>query len=247
MTASPLPADAKPKYKRVLVKVSGEALMGDKQFGQDLQTIQLIGDDIKALSDMGVEVCIVVGGGNIFRGISGAAQGMERATADYMGMLATVLNALAIQNVLEQKGLETRVLSAIEMMEVAEPYIRRRAMQHMKRGRIVIFAAGTGNPYFTTDTAAALRASEMDCEALLKGTQVDGVYDSDPKKNPDAKRFETLTFHDVLSKDLRVMDAAAIALARESNIPILVFSIREPHPFSRVVCGIGDYTIITNK
>ncbi len=236
-----------PKYKRILVKVSGEALMGDKGFGQDLKTIQHIGNDIKQLSDMGVEVCIVVGGGNIFRGISGAAQGMERSSADYMGMLATVLNALAIQNILEQKGMETRVLSAIEMKEIAEPYIRRRAMQHMKRGRIVIFAAGTGNPYFTTDTAAALRASEMNCDAMLKGTQVDGVYDSDPKKNPEAKRFETLTFHDVLSKDLRVMDATAIALARESNIPILVFSIREPGAFSRVVCGIGDYTIISNS
>jgi uridylate kinase len=243
---SPDPSCA-PKYKRVLVKVSGEALMGDKGFGQDLQTIQHICDDVRALSDMGVEVCIVVGGGNIFRGISGAAQGMERSSADYMGMLATVLNALAIQNILEQKGMETRVLSAIEMKEIAEPYIRRRAMQHMKRGRVVIFAAGTGNPYFTTDTAAALRAAEMNCDALLKGTQVDGVYDSDPKKNPNAKRYDALTFHDVLAKDLRVMDAAAIALARESNIPILVFSIREPGSFSRVVCGIGDYTIISNN
>jgi uridylate kinase len=246
MTAAPAAiAKFKPKYKRVLVKVSGEALMGNQQFGQDLQTIQRICADIKTLSDIGVEVCIVVGGGNIFRGISGASQGMERASADYMGMLATILNALALQNILEQKGLETRVLSAIEMKEICEPYIRRRAVQHMKRGRIVIFAAGTGNPYFTTDTAAALRASEMGCDAMLKGTQVNGVYDSDPKKNPNAKRFDTLTYHDVLAKDLRVMDAAAIALARESKIPILVFSIQEPDAFARAVCGEGEFTVIS--
>lgn len=245
-STQPINATMTPTYRRVLLKLSGEALMGDKGYGQDLQTIQRICDDVKQMVEIGVEVCIVVGGGNIFRGISGAAQGMERATADYMGMLATVLNALAIQNVLEQKGLETRVLSAIEMMEVAEPYIRRRAMQHMTRGRVVIFAAGTGNPYFTTDTAAALRASEMGCEALLKGTQVDGVYDSDPKKNPNAVRFERLTYHDVLAKDLKVMDAAAIALARESDIPIVVFSLQESGACARAVCSQGDFTVITN-
>lgn len=246
MTSSLAKTPPTPLYKRVLVKISGEALMGDQSFGQDLKTVQRICEDVSKLSDMGVEVCIVVGGGNIFRGISGAAQGMERSSADYMGMLATVLNALAIQNILEQRGMETRVLSAIEMKEICEPYIRRRAMQHMKRGRIVIFAAGTGNPYFTTDTAAALRASEMGCEVMLKGTQVDGVYDSDPKKNPNAVRFDKLTYHDVLSKDLRVMDAAAIALARESNIPILVFSMAEAGSFVRAVCGQGDFTIIQN-
>jgi len=246
MTSTAPKLASEPTYKRVLLKLSGEALMGDKGYGQDLQTIQRICADVKQMADIGVEVCIVVGGGNIFRGISGAAQGMERASADYMGMLATVLNALAIQNTLEQMNVETRVLSAIEMMEICEPYIRRRAMQHMTRGRVVIFAAGTGNPYFTTDTAAALRASEMGCQALLKGTQVDGVYDSDPKKNPDAKRFDTLTYHDVLARDLKVMDAAAIALARESNIPIVVFSLKEPGACKRAVCGEGDFTLITN-
>jgi len=246
MTSTAPKLASEPTYKRVLLKLSGEALMGDKGYGQDLQTIQRICADVKQMADIGVEVCIVVGGGNIFRGISGAAQGMERASADYMGMLATVLNALAIQNTLEQMNVETRVLSAIEMMEICEPYIRRRAMQHMTRGRVVIFAAGTGNPYFTTDTAAALRASEMGCQALLKGTQVDGVYDSDPKKNPDAKRFDILTYHDVLARDLKVMDAAAIALARESNIPIVVFSLKEPGACKRAVCGEGDFTLITN-
>lgn len=237
----------KPRYKRVLVKVSGEALMGDNAFGQDIETVERICRDIEAVRKLGVEVCVVVGGGNIFRGMSGAAQGMERASADYMGMLATVLNALALQNVLERMGVYTRVLSAIEIMEVCEPYIRRRAIRHMERGRVVIFAAGTGNPYFTTDTAAALRASEMNCDAMLKGTQVDGVYDSDPNKNPDAKRFEQLTFHEVLTRDLKVMDASAIALARENDIPILVFSIHESGEFARVVCGEGRYTIINNQ
>ena len=227
-----------------MIKVSGEALMGDQSFGQDMATIQRITDDIKQVVSMGVEVCIVVGGGNIFRGISGAAKGMDRSSADYMGMLATVLNALALQNVMEKNGLETRVLSAMEIQEVCEPYIRRRAIRHMERGRVVIFAAGTGNPFFTTDTAAALRASEMNCDALMKGTQVDGVYDKDPKKHADAQRYETLTYHDVLAKDLKVMDASAIALSRENGIPILVFSIGETGAFSRVICGQGLYTII---
>lgn len=218
--------------------------MGDHAFGQDLGTIEKISADIKQVTELGVEVCIVVGGGNIFRGISGAAQGMDRAGADYMGMLATVLNALALQNVMEKNGLETRVLSAMDIKEVAEPYIRRRAIRHMERGRVVIFAAGTGNPFFTTDTAAALRASEMGCDALMKGTQVDGVYDKDPKKHKDAQRFETLSYHDVLARDLKVMDASAISLARENAIPILVFSIAEGGAFHRVITGQGRFTVI---
>ena len=235
------------KYNRVLIKVSGEALMGDKQYGQDLGTIQRIARDIKEVSEMGVQVCVVVGGGNIFRGISGAAAGMERSSADYMGMIATIMNALAIQNTLEQLGVPTRVQSALEMQQVAEPYIRRRAIRHMEKGRVVIFAGGIGNPYFTTDTTAALRASEMNCDALLKGTQVDGVYDSDPRKNPKAERFETLSYHDVLAKDLKVMDAAAISLARENQIPIVVFSIHEQGNFARVMTGTGKCTTIIDK
>lgn len=233
-----------PQFKRVLIKVSGEALMGDQSFGQDLNTIEQIAADIKAVMAMGVELCIVVGGGNIFRGISGAAQGMDRSSADYMGMLATVLNALALQNVLEKHGIDTRVLSAMEIKEVAEPYIRRRAIRHMERGRVVIFAAGTGNPFFTTDTAAALRASEMNCDVMMKATQVDGVYDKDPHKHADAIRFEELSFLEVLAKDLRVMDATAISLARESQTPVIVFSIGEPGNFARVIAGQGTYTII---
>ncbi|MEJ0010147.1 MAG: UMP kinase [Alphaproteobacteria bacterium] len=238
---------AKPKFKRVLIKVSGEALMGREPYGQDLPTVQRICGDIKEVHDMGVEVCVVVGGGNIFRGIKGAAAGMERSSADYMGMIATIMNALAIQNILEQMNVETRVQSALEMQQVCEPYIRRRAIRHMEKGRVVIFAGGIGNPYFTTDTTAALRASELECDALLKGTQVDGVYDSDPKKNPKSKRFDRLSYHDVLSKDLKVMDAAAISLARENSIPILVFSIGESGSFARVVAGQGKFTIITDK
>lgn len=232
------------KYKRVLFKVSGEALMGDKGYGQDLNTIQRIAKDIKEVADLGVQVCVVVGGGNIFRGISGAAQGMERSSADYMGMLATILNALAIQNILDQTGIETRVMSAIEMDQICEPYIRRRAIRHLEHGRVVIFAGGIGSPYFTTDTTAALRASEMGCDALLKGTQVDGIYTADPKKDKNATRFDNLTYHDVLAKDLKVMDAAAISLARENNIPILVFSIHESGNFARVITGEGLCTTI---
>lgn len=247
MTA--ISATAKPthtRFRRVLIKVSGEALMGDKPYGQDLDTIQRIAADLKSVVALGVEVCVVVGGGNIFRGISGAAKGMERASADYMGMLATVLNGLAIQNILEGMGVPTRVLSAIEMQQVCEPYIRRRALRHMEKGRVVIFAGGIGSPYFTTDTTAALRASEMQCDALMKGTQVDGVYDADPKKNPNATRFEHLTYHDVLSKDLKVMDAAAISLARENQIPILVFSIHEPGNCARIINGEGKFTTISD-
>lgn len=244
-TAAPTANSAEePRYKRVLLKVSGEALMGDKPYGHDQDILKRICDEIRAVVTKGVEVCLVVGGGNIYRGMSGAAHGMERASADYMGMLATVLNALALQNGLEKIGVDTRVLSAIQMMEICEPYIRRRAVRHLERGRVVIFAGGTGNPFFTTDTAAALRATEMGCDAMLKGTQVDGVYDSDPQKNPDAKRFDSLTYHRVLADDLRVMDASAISLARENNIPILVFSIHTQGEFANVVSGQGRFTII---
>lgn len=234
----------KPKYKRVLIKVSGEALMGDKNYGQDLATIQRICGDIKQVVDMGVEVCVVVGGGNIFRGIQGAAEGMERSSADYMGMIATIMNALALQNILEGQNVETRVLSAIEMQQVCEPYIRRRAIRHMEQGRVVICAAGTGNPFFTTDTTAALRAAEVGCDVIMKATQVDGVYSADPKKDKKAKRFDSLTYHQVLKQDLKVMDAAAIALARENAIPIVVFSLHTAGEMSRVICGQGTFTVI---
>lgn len=236
---------AKPKYRRVLLKLSGEALMGEQEFGLDSGTVDRIASEVKTVAELGVEVCIVVGGGNIFRGVSGASAGMDRASADYMGMLATVMNALAMQSALEGIGAQTRVLSAIPMQSVSEPYIRRRAVRHMEKGRIVIFAAGTGNPFFTTDTAAALRASEMGCDALLKATKVDGVYSADPETNPDAVRFEHLGYLEVLSQDLKVMDAAAISLARENNIPILVFSIHNDDAFIDVVKGGGTVTIIS--
>jgi len=231
-------------YRRVLLKLSGEGLMGGGDYGLDPVTIERIAREISAVVDLGVEVSVVIGGGNIFRGVSDAAPGMERASADYMGMLATVINAIALQSVLENIGVHTRVQSAIRMDEVCEPYIRRRAMRHMEKGRVVIFAAGTGNPFFTTDTAAALRANEMGCDALLKGTQVDGVYSADPKLDPDATRYDRLTYLDVLTRDLRVMDAAAISLARENNIPILVFSIHTPGAFADVVAGVGTFTLI---
>lgn len=236
---------AKPKYRRVLLKLSGEALMGEQEFGLESETVDRIASEVKAVTELGVEVCIVVGGGNIFRGVSGASAGMDRASADYMGMLATVMNALAMQSALEGIGAQTRVLSAIPMQSVSEPYIRRRAVRHMEKGRIVIFAAGTGNPFFTTDTAAALRASEMGCDALLKATKVDGVYSADPETNPDAERFDRLGYLDVLSQDLKVMDAAAVSLARENNIPILVFSIHNADAFIDVVKGGGTFTIIS--
>lgn len=234
------------KYRRVLLKLSGEGLMGDRAFGIDHVVLDRICAEVKAVREMGVEVCMVIGAGNIFRGVSAAAGNIERTTADYMGMLATVMNALATQSVLEGMGIQTRVLSAIPMSTVCEPYIRRRAIRHMEKGRVVIFAAGTGNPFFTTDTAAALRAVEMGCDALLKGTQVDGVYSADPKKDPDAKRYDTLSYQDVLAQDLKVMDTAAIALARENNVPILVFSLHNPGAFGDVVSGRGTYTIIQN-
>jgi len=233
------------KYRRVLLKLSGEALMGDQGYGLDPKIISRIAAEVKAVHGLGVEICAVIGGGNIFRGLAGAAQGMERATADYMGMLATVINSLALQSALEGQGVVTRVLSAISMQAVCEPYIRRRAIRHMEKGRVVIFAAGTGNPFFTTDTAAALRASEMECDALLKATKVDGVYSADPHKDPQAARYDELSYLDVLSRDLQVMDAAAISLARENNIPILVFSIHNDGGFADVVQGRGRFTIIT--
>ncbi|MGB0382659.1 MAG: UMP kinase [Alphaproteobacteria bacterium] len=233
-----------PTYKRVLLKISGEALMGSGQYGLDMDTVSRIAEDVQQVNKLGCEVCLVIGGGNIFRGLSSAAKGMERASADYMGMLATVMNALAMQNALETIGVDTRVLSAIPMTTICEPYVRRRAIRHMEKGRVVIFAAGTGNPFFTTDTAAALRAIEMGCDALLKGTQVDGVYDSDPKMNPNAIRFDTLSYMDVLSKDLRVMDTSAISLARDNDLPILVFNIHEQGGFTRVLSGDGHATVI---
>jgi uridylate kinase len=233
-------------YKRVLLKISGEALMGDREFGLDPEIVGRIADEIISVRNMGCEICLVIGGGNIFRGVSGAAKGMERTTADYMGMLATVMNALAMQAALESKGVPTRVQSAIPMATVCEPYIRRRATRHMEKGRIVIFAAGTGNPFFTTDTAAALRASEMDCNAMLKATKVDGVYSADPMKDSNATRYDRLSYHQVLTDDLQVMDASAITLSRERSIPILVFSLYDPGAFAKVVCGKGRFTIVTD-
>ena len=232
------------KFRRVLLKASGEALLGDSANAIDFLTVDRISRDVKAVRDLGVEVCVVIGGGNIFRGVSGAAAGLDRASADYMGMLATVINAVAIQGMLEACGVDTRVLSAIPMTTICEPYIRRRAVRHLEKGRVVIFAGGTGNPFFTTDTAAALRATEMGCDALLKGTRVDGVYSADPRKSEDARRYDTLSYMDVLSEDLKVMDATAISLARENAIPILVFSIRAAGSFADVVCGQGTYTTI---
>ena len=234
------------QYKRVLLKMSGEVLMGDNEFGLDPATVNRVAGDIKEAVDKGVEICVVVGAGNIFRGVSGAAQGMDRTTADYMGMLGIVINALALQNALENLEIQTRVMSAIPMSAICEPYIRRKAMRHMEKGRVVIFAAGTGNPYFTTDTAAALRASEMNCDALLKGTKVDGIYNADPQKDDTATRFETLSYMDVLTKDLKVMDATAVSLARENNIPIVVFNVREKGNLVRTLDGSGTSTTVTN-
>ena len=236
-----------PKYARVLLKVSGEALMGESNYGIDVGTVDRIAGDVKEAADSGSQICLVIGGGNIFRGLAGAAKGIDRATADYMGMLATVMNALAMQAALERTGLASRVQSAIPMSSVCEPYVRRRAIRHMEKGRVVIFAAGTGNPFFTTDTAAALRAAEMNCDALLKATQVDGVYSADPKKYPDAVRYESLSYHEVLARDLAVMDASAISLSRENGIPILVFSLHDRGALAQVLRGQGRATIITEK
>ena len=237
----------RPRFNRILLKLSGEALMGPGQFGIDQDTVAGLAGEVAAAKAAGFELCLVIGGGNIFRGMAGAAKGMDRAQADYMGMLATVMNALAMQNALEQLGVETRVQSAIKMDQVCEPVIRRRAERHLAKGRVVIFAAGVGSPYFTTDTGAALRAAEMNCDALFKGTSVDGVYDADPKKVKSASRYEHLGFHQVLADDLKVMDAAAVALCRDNDIPIVVFNIRQPGNLAEVLAGGGTATIVTNE
>lgn len=236
---------ARPLYPRILLKLSGEALMGAGEYGLDAGTVSRLAAEVRSVISLGIQVCLVIGGGNIFRGVIGAASGIERASADNMGMLATVINSLAVQSALERIDVPTRVMSAIPMTTVCEPYIRRRAIRHMEKGRVVICAAGTGNPYFTTDTAAALRAAEMECNVILKGTQVDGVYSADPKKVKDAQRYDRLTYLEVLARDLQVMDASAISLARENNIPILVFSIHKPGALADVVVGRGTYTLIT--
>ncbi|HHP50912.1 MAG TPA: UMP kinase [Moorella mulderi] len=233
----------KPKYKRVVLKLSGEALAGDQGYGIDSQVLNDIAFQIKELRELGVDVAVVVGGGNIWRGVKGAAQGMDRATSDYMGMLATVINALALQDALERQGVETRVQTAIEMQEVAEPYIRRRAIRHLEKGRVVIFAAGTGNPYFSTDTAAALRAAEIEAEVILMAKRVDGVYDSDPELNPQAKRFTDLDYMQILNSSLGVMDSTATSLCMDNAIPIIVFGIKEKGNILKAVLGepIGTY------
>ena len=236
----------RPRFNRILLKLSGEALMGEGPFGIDPAATSRLAREIAEAKNAGHELCLVVGGGNIFRGLAAAAKGFDRTSADYMGMLATVMNALALQNALEKLGVDTRVQSAIPMSSVSEPYIRRRALRHIEMGRIVLFAAGTGNPYFTTDTAAALRAAEMGCDALFKGTSVDGVYTADPKKVADATRYETLSFSKVLSDDLKVMDAAAVALCRDNNIPIVVFNVRQSGNLAQVLAGGGTATIVQN-
>ncbi|NOZ42894.1 MAG: UMP kinase [Alphaproteobacteria bacterium] len=236
-----------PNYRRVLLKLSGEALMGAQEYGIDPEMVGRIAGEIKTVKELGVEICLVVGAGNIFRGMTGVASGFDRTSADHMGMLATVMNAIAMQNALERQGVDSRVQSAFPIASVCEPYIRRKAIRHMEKGRVVVFAAGTGNPFFTTDTAAALRAAEMGCDGLLKGTQVDGVYSADPKTNPDAERYDRLDYNTVLSQDLKVMDTSAIALARENNIPIVVFSIHKHGEFARVMCGQGRFTIIARE
>ena len=230
------------RYCRVLIKISGEALMGPNGFGLHPPTVEKIAYEISQVHDVGVQVCLVIGGGNIFRGLHGSAQGMERTTADYMGMLATVMNALAMQSALEGLDIYTRVISAIPMDQICEPYIRRRAVRHLEKRRVVIFAAGTGNPYFTTDTAATLRATEMKCEAIFKGTQVNGIYDSDPRKNATAKHLKTVTYDTILQKNLKIMDASAVALARDNRLPIVVFSLSEPGGLLGIIEGKGKFT-----
>ena len=236
-----------PKYKRILLKLSGEGLMGDKSFGMSAEVIADLARQIKEVHDNGVEVCVVVGAGNIFRGARDALAGMKRTVADQIGMLGTVMNALSLQNALESIGVATRVLSGMEIPAVCENYVYRRAMRHLEKRRVIIFAGGTGNPYFTTDTGAALRASEMQCDVLLKATQVDGVYDSDPKNNTNAKKYEEITYDDVISKQLKVMDTAAVALARENNIPIVVFAQKGEKALADAVCGNGKFTIIKKE
>ena len=237
-------SSTKISYKRVLLKISGEALMGNLGYGLHPPTVERIAKEIQTVHKMGLQICMVIGGGNIFRGLQGSAQGMERTTADYMGMLATVMNALAMQSALEELGVHTRVVSAIPMDQVCEPYIRRRAVRHLEKGRVCIFAAGTGNPYFTTDTAATLRATEMKCEAIFKGTKVDGIYDKDPKKHSDAIKYKAISYDEVLQKRLAVMDASSIALARDNNLPIVVFSLDEEGGFSGILSGNGSFTIV---
>jgi uridylate kinase len=236
-TATPMPARPAPAYRRVLLKLSGEALLGEKTFGIDRTFTDYLAREIKGIHSLGVEVAAVVGGGNIFRGVSDSAQGMDRVTADHMGMLATVINALALQDALERASVVTRVLSAIEMREVAEPFIRRRAMRHMEKGRVVIFAGGTGNPYFSTDTAAALRAMEIKAEIILKGTKVDGIYDADPEKDPRAQKFDRLTYFEVLQRGLRVMDATAISLCMDNRLPIIVYDLKRKGNLKRILQG----------
>ncbi len=233
-----------PVFKRILLKLSGEALMGSLPYGISEETIKEIAEQIKEVRELGVDVCAVIGGGNIFRGVKGAAMGMDRASADYMGMLATVINGLALQDALEKKGVQTRVVSAIEMREIAEPYIRRRALRHLEKGRVVIFVAGTGNPYFTTDTAASLRAMEMGADVILKATKVDGVYDKDPMVYSDAKRIKTITYIEVLDRNLRVMDSTAISMCMENHMPIIVFSIKEYGALKRIVLGENLGTLV---
>ena len=235
---------SKPIFKRVLLKLSGEALQGDEGYGISPPILESIASQIKEVVDLGIELGIVIGGGNIFRGVAASAQGMDRASADYMGMLATVINSMALQDALEAQGLETRVLTAIEMQEIAEPYIRRRAMRHLEQQRVVIFGAGTGNPYFTTDTAASLRAMEIHAEAILKATKVDGIYDSDPMKNPDAVKFDDLSYLEVLQRDLHVMDSTAISLCRDNNLPIVVFNLHEKGNIRRAVMGEKIGTVV---
>lgn len=235
---------AKAAYGRVLLKLSGEALAGSRGFGVDLQVLQDLAIDIKDIHSLGVELAIVIGGGNIFRGMAASEAGMDRANADYMGMLATAMNALALQDALEKQGVKTRVLSAIEMQEISEPYIRRRAVRHLEKSRVVIFAAGTGNPFFTTDTAAALRACEIGAEVLMKATKVDGVYDADPKKNPSAKKFDELTYIDVLNKNLEVMDSTAISLCMDQSLPVIVFNMSRRGSMKRVIQGATEGTKI---
>ncbi len=237
-----------PLFKRILLKLSGESLMGDKDFGMDVDAITKLAQELKEIVDSGVQVCVVIGGGNIFRGIAGSAAGMDRTSADYMGMLATVMNSLALQDALENKmGLQTRVLSAIPMPTVCESYIRRRAVRHLEKGRLVIFAAGTGNPFFTTDTAATLRAIEMNCDVIMKATQVDGVYDADPKKVANAKRLDKIAYEEVLTKNLKVMDASAVALARDNNLPIIVFSQHEEKALLKALKAQGKFTLVSKR
>jgi uridylate kinase len=235
-----------PQFKRILLKLSGEALMGEGAYGIDNATLARIAEEVKEVRDLGVEVALVIGGGNIFRGLAASANGMDRASADYMGMLATVMNSLALQDALERVGCDTRVLSAIEIREVAESYIRRRAVRHLEKGRVVIFAAGTGNPYFTTDTAASLRAMEIHADVLLKATRVDGVYDKDPKRHPDAKRFDRLSYIEVLQRNLQVMDSTAISLCKDNKLSILVFDLRQRGNIRRAVVGERIGTLVAD-